>query len=60
MQKYIVPSILIVSFMFVIHISPDTPKPMEECVEKDIPLECKKELLAREYSALKKELRYKI
>ena len=59
MQKYIIPLLLTGLFMFIIYTPSRAPEPVEEYVEKVNPLECKKELLAREYTALKKELKEK-
>ena len=49
--------LLIGFFMLVKYTPSETPKPVEEYVEKVNPLECKKVLLEMEYSALKKELK---
>lgn len=57
MQKYIVPFLLIGLFIFIIYTPPEAPEPVKEYVGKVNPIECKKELLAMEYSALKKELK---
>lgn len=57
MQKYIVPLLLIGLFTYIVYTPPERPEPVGEYVEKVNPLECKKDILAMEYTALKKELK---